>query len=49
MLEQWFAWLPPILQALEPILSKLQGISLWVLGFGALLLLAGLVGGGFKI
>ena len=49
MLEQWFSWLLPILQFLEPYLSKLQSVSFLVLGFGALLLLAALIGGGFKI
>jgi len=49
MLEQWLTWLLSVPSILEPIFSKLQGISLWVLGFGALLLLAGLVGGGFRI
>jgi hypothetical protein len=30
MLEQWFSWLLPILQFLEPYLSKLQSVSFLV-------------------
>ncbi len=43
------ALLEPMLEKLEPMLEKLQPFSIWVIGFGGLLLFAALVGGGFSI